>query len=196
MKGEIAAEICALLAFSAIKNSDKVGLLIFTDNVEKFVPPKKGRKHVLRLIREVLYFRPRNKGTDMEGALEYIGRVMKRKGVVFLISDFLCEGYEKSLTIIGRKHDVICIIVSDPREMELPKIGLVELEDAETGSIMIVDTSDRGVRESFSSESLDMRDQQRRFFRSVGIDFIEIETDKSYVDPLMRFFQRRMKTYR
>ncbi len=196
MKGEIAAEICALLAFSAIKNSDKVGLLIFTDSVEKFVPPKKGRKHVLRLIREVLYFKPRNRGTDMNAAIEYIGRVMNRRGVVFLISDFLCEGYEKSLTVISRKHDVICMIVSDPRELELPKIGLVELEDAETDGIMVVDTSDRSVRKDFSSQSLDMRDRQRRFFRSVGIDLIEIETDKSYIDPLMRFFRMRLKTYR
>jgi len=196
MKGEIAAEICALLAFSAIKNSDKVGLVIFTDSVEKFVPPKKGRKHVLRLIREVLYFKPRSRGTDINGALEYINRVMNRRGVVFLISDFLCEGYERALTVMSRKHDVICIIISDPREEELPGIGLVELEDAETGEIVVVDTSDRGVREAFSSEGAELKDRQRWFFRSAGIDFVEIRADRSYVDPLMRFFQMRMKTYR
>ncbi|NUO81345.1 DUF58 domain-containing protein, partial [candidate division KSB1 bacterium] len=139
MKGDIAAEICALLAFSAIKNNDKVGLIIFTDRIEKFVPPKKGRTHVLRVLREVLYHKPEGHGTNITTALEYLNRVIRRKAVVFLVSDFLSEGYEKALRVAGKRHDLVAIPITDPRETEIPNVGLVELEDAETGEVHLLD---------------------------------------------------------
>ena len=150
MKGEIAVEICALLAFSAIKNNDNVGLLIFTDKVEKFVPPRKGKSHVLRVLRELLYFRPEDRRTDIRTALDYLNRVVRRRSVVFLVSDFLSPNYEKALRIANRKHDVVAIQVVDPRETELPEVGYIELEDAETGEITLLDTGREEVRAVFA----------------------------------------------
>jgi uncharacterized protein (DUF58 family) len=196
MKGEIAVEISAMLAFSAIKNNDRVGLLIFTDDVEKFVPPKKGRTHVLRVIRELLYYKPRKKETDIKNALEYLSRIMNRKTVVFLISDFLSEGYEKALQIANKRHDVIAITITDPRETRLPKLGFIQLEDAETGEKIIIDTYDMGIRDWFHEYAEKDSQGRSRLFRSMNVDSVNIMTDRPYVDPLVKFFRMRAKRMR
>jgi uncharacterized protein (DUF58 family) len=193
MKGEVAAELCAVLAFSAIKNNDKVGLMIFSDKIEKFIPPRKGKKHVLRVIREILYFKPEESRTDLNVALEYLSRVIKRRSIVFLISDFLTEAYEKSLQIANKKHDIIAIDIIDPREVEIPSVGLLELEDAETGETIMVDTSNSEVRSSFFSQSKEERETREKYFKSIGVDNINIYTDQSYVEPITKFFRMRAK---
>ena len=187
-KAEIVAEIAALLAFSAIKNSDKVGLLCFTDEVELFVPPRKGKKHVLRVVREILYFRPESRSTDINVALEYVDRAIRRRSVVFLISDFRDTGYEKRLRITSKRHDLIAVSVRDPREEELPKVGLIELEDAETGETLIFDTNSQAARDLYRRLSHDQLEASRQRLRANQIDTIEIRTDASYVQPLIRFF--------
>ena len=153
LKNEIAAEFCALLAFSAIKNNDKVGLIVFTDTIELFIPPAKGTSHVLRLIRELLYFdsgsKQQSPGTDIALALDYLGRVLHKRGVVFLVSDFLDQDFEKPLGVLARRHDLIAVTVSDPREYLLPNVGLLELQDAETGATLIVDTGSREARNRY-----------------------------------------------
>jgi uncharacterized protein (DUF58 family) len=193
MKGEVAAELCAVLAFSAIKNNDKVGLMIFSDKIEKFIPPRKGKQHVLRVIREILYFKPEDSRTDLNIALEYLSRVIKRRSIVFLISDFLTEEYEKSLQVANKKHDIIAIDIIDPREVEIPSVGLLELEDAETGETIMVDTSNPAVRGSFYSQSKEERETREKYFKSIGVDNINIFTDKSYVEPITKFFRMRAK---
>ena len=193
MKSEIAAELCAVLAFSAIKNNDKVGLMIFSNKIEKFIPPRKGKQHVLRVIREILYFKPEDAQTDLNVALEYLSKVIKRRSIVFLISDFLTENYEKSLQVANRKHDIISISIIDPREIELPNIGFIELEDAETGETIMVDTSSSAIRSSFFSETQQDREEREKFFRSIGVDNINIFTDRSYVEPITKFFRMRAK---
>ena len=196
MKGEVAVEICAVLAFSAITNNDKVGLIIFSDRIEKFVPPRKGRRHVLRVLRELLYFRPQGRGTDIAGALEYLARVIRRRAVVFVVSDFFATGYQKALAVAGRRHDTIVIRMGDPRERELPAVGYLELEDAETGERLTVNVSDPAFREAFSRDVTDTRTVLEREFRKTGIDAIEISTDRPYADRLMRFFRQRAKRFR
>ena len=196
MKGEIAAELCSVLAFSAIKNNDRVGMIIFTDRVEKYIPPKKGISHVLRLIREVLYFQPQHKRTDINCALEFLGRVIKRRCVVFLVSDFLSSGFEKMLSIANKKHDLIAIKIADPREIELPDVGFIELEDTETDEQIIVDTKNSEVRKSFQEYTLKEKVKLDRGFRSMDLDHIYISTDRSYVEPLMAFFRVRAKRFR
>jgi uncharacterized protein (DUF58 family) len=193
MKGEIGVEICALLAFSAIQNNDRVGLIIFTDDVEAFIPPKKGKRHVLRVIRELLYFRPSRRGTDIGAALDYLNRINKRKSVVFLVSDFLASGYEAALRVSGRRHDLIAVVLQDPREREFPDVGLVEVEDAETGREMLVDTSDQEFRYQFRQLTDRLEERREQLFRSVGIDRVHIHTEASYIDALMRFFRKRAK---
>ncbi len=190
-KSDTAAELCALLAFSAIKNNDKVGLIIFSDRIEKFVPPQKGRGHVLRIIREILYFRPRGVGTDVTGAIEYFNRVIKRRSVVFLVSDFLSEGYLRPLQIANRKHDAIAIKITDPRESSFENVGLIELEDAETGEIIMVDTGSRQFRREFAARAEDDNQNLKRDFLFSDIDFIRIRTDESYIVPLITFFRMR-----
>ncbi len=193
MKGEVAAELCAVLAFSAIKNNDKVGLMIFSDKIEKFIPPRKGKQHVLRVIREILYFKPEESRTDLNVSLEYLSRVIKRRSIVFLISDFLTENYEKSLQVANKKHDIIAINIVDPREVELPGIGFLELEDAETGEAILVDTANAGVRSSFFSHAKEEKDKREKFFKSIGVDNINVYTDKSYVEPITKFFRMRAR---
>lgn len=190
-KSEIAAEMCAVLAFSAIKNNDKVGLIIFTDQIEKFVPPKKGRSHVLRVIREVLYYKPKGRGTNIAGALEYLKKVTHRKTVAFLVSDFLAENYQRPLSIANKGHDLVAITVTDPREIDLPNIGFIELEDAETGEVVLVDTRDPAFRERFTGLTSDKMREREKLFRSSGVDSIDVRTDKPYVEPLRRFFRMR-----
>lgn len=192
-KSEMAAELGALLAFSAIKNNDKVGMIIFTDQIEKFIPPKKGRGHVLRLIREILYFQPQGTGTDIGGALEYFSKVIKRKSVVFLISDFMSDDYIKSLQIANNKHDVIAMKITDPREATFENVGLLELEDAETGEIFMIDTSSRAFRREFAAQAEEDVTGLQKEFRKIDLDFINIRTDQSYIGPLINFFQMRGK---
>lgn len=195
MKGEIGVEVSALLAFSAIENNDRVGLLIFTDDVEVFVPPKKGRKHVLRVIRELLYFQPQGRETSIGGALEYLGRVLHRRSVVFVVSDFLDRGYEAVLRHLGRRHDLIAVSVSDPREWELPDVGFINLEDAETGEQILVDSGHQAVRDFFASEQRAAAEQRSALFRKIGIDEITIDVSRPYVDPLIHFFRARMQRH-
>ncbi|MEW6088205.1 MAG: DUF58 domain-containing protein [bacterium] len=196
MKGELASEICAILAFSAIKNNDKVGLIIFTDKVEIFIPPRKGRQHVLRVIREILYYRPQGKSTNINSALEYLNKVIKRKTVTFLVSDFLTKGYEKLLRVTNKKHDVIAIIISDPREIILPAFGFIDLEDAETGERMLIDCSDENYIKEYAELSLRTQAKRNSLFKMMKIDFIEIATDVSYTNSLISFFKRRAKRFR
>ena len=194
-KNETAAELGALLAFSAIKNNDKVGLIIFTDQIEIFVPPKKGRAHVLRIIREILYFKPKGKGTNIAAALEYFNKVIRRKSVVFLVSDFLSEGFTKPLQIANNKHDIIAIKVSDPREITFDNVGLIELEDAETGEVLIIDTGSKEFRKEFAAQSAEDVAGLKKSFRSINLDFINIRTDQSYISPLIQFFKMREKRH-
>ncbi|MBN98255.1 MAG: DUF58 domain-containing protein [Gemmatimonadetes bacterium] len=193
MKGEIGVEISALLAFSAIKNNDRVGLLIFTDEVEVFIPPKKGRKHVLRVIRELLYFQPRSKGTSIAQTLQYLNRVMHRRSVVFLISDFFDFDYEQALQMIRRRHDLIAVNLVDPRERNLPDVGFITLQDAESGQQVVVDTHQVSVRELFALKQSAEEERQGQMFRKLGIDEIRVNTSESYVEPLVHFFRTRMQ---
>lgn len=196
LKIEIAAEICALLAFSAIKNNDKVGLLIFTDQVEKFIPPRKGKAHTLRVIREVLYFEPQSPRTNIRSGLEFLLKGLKRRAIVFLVSDFDDENYTKPLRILNKKHDVVAIQLQDQRDKILPSVGLLNLKDAETGVETWIDTSDRVVVERYA----DLVEQQRQnlstMARGMGLDLIQIDTAGSYVDPLVAFFKMREKRFR
>ena len=196
MKGEVAVEICAVLAFSAITNNDKVGLIIFSDRIEKFVAPRKGRRHGLRVLRELLYFRPEGRRTDIAGALKYLARVVRRRAVVFVVSDFFATGYQKALAVAGRRHDTIVIRMGDPRERELPAVGYIELEDAETGEQLTVNMSDAAFRDAFDRSVTETRTALERKFRKTGIDVIEISTDRPYADRLMRFFRQRAKRFR
>jgi uncharacterized protein (DUF58 family) len=191
MKGEIAVEICSILAFSAIKNNDRVGLIIFTDKVEKYIPPKKGRKNVLRVIRELLYFNPENRGTNISAALDFLGRINKRRAVVFLVSDFLAKGFDTSLRVASRRNDLIAINITDPREVELPPVGFISLEDAETGEVLLVDSSSYRIRENFKKMYERMNQERKTLFKSNKIDEIDIRTDIPYVLPLVRFFKER-----
>ena len=193
MKGEVGVEISALLAFSAIKNNDRVGLLIFTDEVEVFIPPKKGRKHVLRVIRELLYFQPQGRGTSIAGALEYLERVIHRRSVVFILSDFLDADYQRVLQLVARRHDLIAVNLFDPRERQLPDVGFISLQDAESGGQLLVDTRNPRVRERFAEEQRGEEEQRSRAFRKLGIDEIFIDSTKSYIEPLVQFFRTRMR---
>ncbi len=197
LKNEIAAEFCALLAFSAIKNNDKVGLIVFTDTIELFIPPAKGTSHVLRLIRELLYFNPVNKrqkaGTDIALALDYLGRVLHKRGVVFLVSDFLDQGFEKPLGVLARRHDLIGVTVADPRESVLPDVGLLEIQDTETGATVLIDTGSSDVRTRFEQLAREKNEKLRNLFRSTGVDHIQLFTDRDYVLDLVKFFRKRMK---
>ena len=196
MKGEVAVEICALLAFSAIKNNDKVGLIIFSDRIEKFVPPRKGRAHVLRVLRELFYHQPEGRGTDIRGALEYLTHVIKRRAVVFLVSDFKAPNFEKHLSVAGRRHDLIAVRLGDDRETSLPPLGYVEFEDAETGEFHTVNTADPRFQVEFAERTARMQSEMGRTFRHSRVDVIDIQTDQPYVQPLMLFFKQREGRFR
>jgi uncharacterized protein (DUF58 family) len=191
LKHEVAAEICAVLSFSAIKNNDKVGLILFTDRIEKFVPPKKGRAHILRIIRELISFEPSGTGTNIRQALEYFHHVNKKRTIAFLISDFIDDGYDKILRIVSRKHDVIAIEITDPREEELPPSGLIKLRDAETGQERWVDTSDPRVRQRFAEYWRDRRAARKTLFLRSRVDAIPIRIDRPYIKPIVDFFRLR-----
>jgi len=192
-KQQVAAELSAILAFSAMKNNDKVGLILFTDKIEKFVPPKKGRSHGLRIIREVLSFKPEENTTDIKGALEYLNHTIKRKSIAFLISDFIDDGYDKIMNIVGKKHDLIGVVLKDPRESEIPRSGLIKFKDAETGNLRYVDTSSKKVQQMFV-ETLQFHDTQRKqIFMKSRLDSINIDISESYIKPLANFFRKREK---
>lgn len=191
LKSEVAAEITALLAFSAVKNNDKTGLLICTDQVEKMVPVRKGRNHVLRVVREILYYQPKRKQTRLAAALEYLHQILTRTAVVFLISDFMDEGYEKALKVLSRKHDVIAIHLKDRREKDMPPVGLVEFEDGESGKSLLIDTSLPWVRNHFAQKSLMQDEKIDRLMKSLRIDRVQIAAEGSYIEPLMKFFKIR-----
>jgi uncharacterized protein (DUF58 family) len=195
-KGEVAVELSAVLAFSAIKNNDKIGLILFSDRIEKFVPARKGRRHVLRVLRELLFHRPEGRGTDIGAALRYLSRVTRRRAVVFLVSDFMSAGFSHPLSVVGRRHDLVAIRMSDPREVELPPVGFVEMEDPETGERLVVNTSDPGLRDAFRERAEDDRKAMDRMFRRAQVDVVDVETGRPYVEPLMRFFRQRMRRFR
>lgn len=193
-KNEVAAEIAATLSFSAIKNQDKVGLCLFTDRVEKYIPPKKGRGHVWRVIEEVLEFKPEHAGTDLAPALEYINRVLHRRVICFLISDFLSpRSFDRPLRIAGRRHDMIAVTVTDPREMEMPRVGFLELEDAETGARLLLNTGDAGAATLFRQGVIKGQEERKKFFASLGVDVIDVRTDSPSIDAIIRFFRIREK---
>jgi uncharacterized protein (DUF58 family) len=194
-KNEVATEICAVLAFSAIKNNDKVGLILFTDQIEKFVPPKKGRAHILRIIRELVSFVPTGTGTSIAAALEYFHHVNKKRSIAFILSDFLDEGYEKILRIISRKHDVIAVEITDPREGVLPPTGIVKLRDAEAGRDRWIDTSHPLIRRHFSRYWKDRAAARRTLFLKSKVDTIPVTIDKPYIKPIVDFFRRRERRW-
>jgi uncharacterized protein (DUF58 family) len=191
LKSALAAELGALFAFSAITNNDKVGLVIFTDRIELALPPRKGTRHVLRVIRELLSLRPAGRGTDVAAALEHLRHVTKRRAVVFLVSDFLEPGWRQALAIAARRHDLIAVVLEDPREAELPAVGLVELEEAETGARYVVDTGDPRVRTAFAERAAAARAERDRTLRAADVDAVVVRTDRPYTEPLLRFFRMR-----
>ena len=193
-KNELAAELAAVLAFSAIRNNDKVGLIMFSDQIEKYVPPKKGRRHVLRVIREILAFQPKGRGTNLKAALDYLNHVQSRRAVTFVLSDFQVpdeETVRKKLRVASKRHDVVALSLRDPREEELPAVGLVELRDAETDERALVDTFDRKVREEFGLKSRLRLEALRRMLRSASVDHVEIRCETDYMLPLIKFFNMR-----
>ncbi len=198
-KIETVAEVAALLAFSAIKNNDRVGLILFTDRIERFVPPKKGRSHVMRVVTEILNADPQGEGTDLRVALDLLGSIGKRRTVAFMISDFIAEHYEKPLRVVSKKHDLIPIQIVDPRENELPDVGLALVEDLETGELVEVDTSNLAVRAEYAREAKRQRASREHLFRRLQLDHVTVSTDQDFVRPLTELFrlrQRRLTGYR
>ena len=193
-KAELAAEVTALLALTAIKNQDKIGLILFSDRIVKYIPPRKGRQPVMRIVREVLAAEDdATGGTDIAGAIRFLNGVQKRKCVVFLVSDFQDAGYEKLLRVVARRHDVVCVTVGDPAERILPNAGLAELEDPETGELVLVDTSDRRVRAAFSDQATQEEEALQRFLSRSGIDHISLSTARPYVNEVRALFKRRAR---
>jgi uncharacterized protein (DUF58 family) len=195
LKSEMAAELAAVFAFSAITNNDKVGLVLFSDQIELALPPKKGTKHVLRVIREVLSFTPRGRGTSIAGALEHLSRVTRRRCVVFILSDFLDPRARTALKIANRRHDIIAVVLDDPRDRSLPDVGLIELQDAETGERALVDTGDTRVRQLFEQQATAARRERDRLLRGIDVDAITLQTDRPYTEALLRFFRMRERRH-
>lgn len=195
LKKDIAAELCAVVAFSALQNNDKVGVIFFTNTVEKLIPPKKGRSHILRIIREVLDFEPRNRGTNIAEGLRYLTSAIKKRSIAFVISDFLGEGYDDAVKIAARKHDLIGVHLFDPRETELPSSGLLRLRDAESGEALWVDADDARVRNAYAAWWKQREEGRKKLFRRSGVDSIDIRIDRSYINPLMSFFRGRGKRW-
>ena len=195
MKRDIAVELSAILAFSAMKNNDKVGAILFTDRIEKFIPPRKGRSHALRIVREMLSFEPKRRTTSIKSAVEYLNHVLKKRSIVFLISDFMDKGYERALRIAGKRHDLIGITLMDPREQELPEIGLVTLHDAETGEQRWIDTSSPRFRSDHRAFQSMMHQNRKQLFIRSKLDSIEIPLDRPYMRPLIDFFRLRERRW-
>jgi uncharacterized protein (DUF58 family) len=192
-KRELAADVCALLAVASMRNYDRVALVLFSDRVEEFIPPRIGRDHTLRVIRQLLYAESRRARTSMDVAGQYLGNVAKKRGVVFVVSDLLDSGFEAPLRTLGQKHDVIALVLNDPRELELPPVGVLALEDAETGEVAEVDTSDRRMRLAYAQAAMERRVERRRALSRMGIDSVELFTDRSYVPALMALFRARSR---
>ncbi|MBW2278346.1 MAG: DUF58 domain-containing protein [Deltaproteobacteria bacterium] len=192
-KSRLAAKVAATLAFSAIKNNDRVGLIMFTDRIELFVPPKKGKKHVLRVISEILRFKPEGRGTDLRAGLDYLGKVAKHRAVAFLISDFIADDWERSFRLANTRHDLIPICVSDPREEAIENLGVIYVEDPETGDVATIDTASRAVRQRYEAEIKKRRVQREQLFRRHRIDYINMSTDDVDMSPLVNFFRIRAK---
>jgi uncharacterized protein (DUF58 family) len=203
-KREMAAELASVLAFSAINNSDKVGLILFSDQIEQYIPPKKGRRHVLRVVREILYFEPQRRGTDIVQALDFANRVLQRRAVTFLISDFQTTGdqsralatLQKAIRLTRTRHDLVALHIQDRREHELPDVGLLAIEDAETGELLELSTSNPKVRARFAELSRRNVESLRRMLNAEAVDSLELETGESYVPPLMQFFKTRERRRR
>ena len=196
LKADLAAELCSLLAFSAIKNNDRVGLIAFTDKIEKFVPCRKGTRHVLRVIREALYFKPSSRGTNISNAIEYLNNVTTRRTVTFIISDFYDRGFKKVLSAANRRHDIVAITITDPLELELPRAGILKLEDAETGKEILIDSSSATVREAYRKHALKKFEDRRELLNSISVDNVDIRTDTPYTRTLSAFFKARAKRMR
>lgn len=192
VKRELAAELAAVVAFSAIKNNDRVGLYIVTDKVERYVPPKKGRRHVLRVIGEILAFKPQSRGTDLAKGLDFFAKVARRRSVLFLVSDFLSEGWEQPMKIARQRHELVPVVVSDPMEQVLPKVGLLVLEDLETGQVIEVDTTKR-VSRDFAKRAQNQALVREQALRRLNVDVVKVATNEPYVDALVAFFRARAK---
>jgi uncharacterized protein (DUF58 family) len=195
-KSRLAAEVAALCAFSAIKNNDRVGLILATDQIEKIVPPKKGQKHVMRVVREILGAEPERTGTDLKVALETLYSVARRRSVAFVLSDFFASGYERALSLAAARHDVIPVVLTDPRDDELCDVGLASFEDLETGESVVIDTSSPRVRAHYAAQMKRLRTEQLRIFRQLGVDHVIVRTDRPYVKPLRDLFARRARRVR
>jgi uncharacterized protein (DUF58 family) len=195
LKNEVSAEIASILAFAAIKNNDKIGLIVFSDKIEHTIPPKKGKAHIWNIIRTILNFKPEGKGTNLSLPLEYLLNIQKRKATTFLISDFLDDGYEATLKLAKQKHDLVAITITDPREEALPDVGLIQLEDAESGETLLVDTHDQEMTRQYTRQFQEKRDKRKKYFHSIGIDTIEIQTNRSLTEPIIRYFKMREKKH-
>lgn len=200
LKSQLAAEISSLIALSASKNNDKVGALLFTDRIEKFIPPRKGMKHILRSIREILYHESKGQGTNIIEALDYLSHVIHRRTITFVISDFLntdsnqsTDALRKSLSAANKRHDIIAITLNDPRELTLPQSSILHLHDAETGEKMMIDASNKKLRNEYSNMNIKRIEERKKLFKRCGIDSVDISTDSSYVDQMIKFFKRRQK---
>ncbi|MEM8681165.1 MAG: DUF58 domain-containing protein [Planctomycetota bacterium] len=192
-KRELVTEVASTLAFSAIRNNDKVGLMLFTDGIEKLVPARKGSRHVLRCVRELLHCHPMGTGTDLDAAMHHLNRVVKRRAVVFLISDFQDSGYASALQLASRKHDVIPVVINDQREYRMPNVGMIELRDSETGSIVSLDTSSRAHRQLYAQAAARRAAERNETFQDLKLEPIQLYTGEEYVEPIRGFFHRRMK---
>ena len=190
-KSDVMTEFAAVIALAAVRNNDRVGLIFFTDRVEHVVPPRKGKRHVLRIVRDLLAFEPKGRGTDLNPALEYMQRTLRQHTVIFLVSDFQDEGYEHALKVLGRRHDIVAVTLNDPAEQNLPSVGLARMRDPETGEFLEVDTSDRRVRAAYAEHIGAELASRRRLLRRAGVDEVELTTDGSVIEPLLKFFRTR-----
>lgn len=191
LKQDLITELCAVLAFSAIQNNDKVGVIFFSDQIEKFIPPKKGKSHILMIIRELIDFKPEHKGTDLKEALRYFTLAIKKRCTAFLISDFLSDGFDDELKIANKKHDLVALQIFDEREMQIPNVGMIQLQDAETGSVQWFDTSSKKNRAAYKSNALKKQAEIVELMKRSGVDHTRIATHQSYIQPLMTLFKRR-----
>ncbi len=194
-KNEIAAEVASILAFAAIRNNDKIGLIVFSNKIEHYIPPKKGKAHVWNIIRTILNFKPEGKLTDLNLPLEYLLKIQKRKCIAFLISDFQATNYETNVKLVKQKHDLVAIAISDPRESHLPELGFIHLRDTESGEVRLIDTNDREMTSLLTSYERKKRGDLKNLFHSMGVDTIEIYTDGSLVEPIIRYFKIREKRH-
>lgn len=195
LKAQLAAELCALLSFTAVRNNDKIGLILFTDRIEKFIPAKKGINHAMRIIRDALYFKAKGKGTNISLSLDYLNKVLKRSTITFILSDFYSSDFKKPLSITNKHHDIVAITITDPVEINLPDAGIVKLYDSETGENFLIDTSDSKLRKEYNINSRNRLEERKKLFRSINVDHIDISTDTPYLKTLINFFMMREKRF-